>query len=347
MKVKLKGIQISSISSCVPSDKVDLNNFALEFGENEVNRIIKTTGIEGIRQARLNVTTSDLCIEAAKQLFQVNNVDVSEIGAIVFVSQTADYIMPQTSHIIQNKLGLNEDTICFDLPIGCNGYIYGLYQSSLLISSKSCKKVLLLSGDTSTKLINEKDRSLKMVFGDGGSATLIEEGGDELSFIIYSDGSKFDSLIIPDGGARNPINESSGQLNFDSDGNGRTSSNLFMDGMAIFNFAINRVPPLIQEILEYVKWEKDEVDLYAMHQANKFMIDYLRKKCKVRIERMPVVVDGIGNTGPGTIPILLTELNSKSNILNKVILCGFGIGLSWGAVSCNLSKTNILNTIEL
>jgi 3-oxoacyl-[acyl-carrier-protein] synthase-3 len=254
MKVKLNGIQITSISSCVPRTKIDLNNFASEFGGNEVSRIIKTTGIESVRQAGLNVTTSDLCIEAAKELIVANNIDVSEIGAIIFVSQTADYLMPQTSHIIQSKLGLSEETICFDLPIGCNGYIYGLYQSSLLISSKSCKKVLLLSGDTSTKLINDKDRSLKMVFGDGGSATLIEEGTDELSFIIYSDGSQFESLIIPDGGWRNPINESSSQLNFDSDGNGRTSSNLYMDGMAIFNFAIKRVPTLIDEILEFVNW---------------------------------------------------------------------------------------------
>lgn len=347
MKVKLKGIKITSISSCIPKNKVNLNNFAAEFGGNEVSRIIKTTGIEYIRQAPFNITTSDLCIEAAKKIILANNINVSEIDAVVFVSQTADFIMPQTSHIIQSNLGLNEDTICFDLPIGCNGYIYGLYQSSLLISSKSCKKVLLLSGDTSTKLINEKDRSLKMVFGDGGSATLIEEGDDELSFIIYSDGSQFDSLIIPDGGFRNPINESSTQLKFDTDGNGRTSSNLYMDGMAIFNFAIKRVPPLIEEILDFANWKKDEVDLYALHQANKFMIDYLRKKCKVSLEKMPVLVDGIGNTGPGTIPILMTELNSNNKELNKVIMCGFGIGLSWGALSCDLSKTNILNTIEL
>jgi 3-oxoacyl-[acyl-carrier-protein] synthase-3 len=347
MKIKLNGIKITSISSCVPKNKIDLNNFASDFGENEVSRIIKTTGIKGIRQADLSVTTSDLCIEAAKSLIEVNNIDVTEIGAIIFVSQTTDYIMPQTSHIIQSKLGLSEDTICFDLPIGCNGYIYGLFQSSLLISSKSCKKVLLLSGDTSTKLINNKDRSLKMVFGDGGSATLIEQGKDELSFIIYSDGSQFDSLIIPDGGCRNPINENSSQLNFDSDGNGRTSSNLYMDGIAIFNFAIKRVPPLIDEILDFTNWEKDEVDMYALHQANKFMIEYLRKKSKISAEKMPIVVDGIGNTGPATIPILLTEINSAYKQLDKVIMCGFGIGLSWGAVSCNLSKTNILNTIEL
>jgi 3-oxoacyl-[acyl-carrier-protein] synthase-3 len=346
MKVKLKGIEIASIVSCIPKNKVNLYDLANQFGQNEVSKIIKTTGIESVRQADFNITTSDLCIESAKEIIRNNNINISEIDAIIFVSQTADYKMPQTSHIIQDKLKLSEHTICFDLPVGCNGYIYGLYQASLLISSNSCKNVLLLSGDTSTKLINEKDKSLKMVFGDGASATLIKKGVDELSFIIYSDGSHFDSLIIPDGGCRNPINEKSSQINFDSDGNGRTSSNLYMDGMAIFNFAIKRVPPLIDEILDFVNWEKNEVDLFGMHQANKFMIDYLRKKCRVPLEKMPVVVDGIGNTGPGTIPILLTELNSKIKFLNKVVLCGFGIGLSWGAVSCNLSKTKILNTIE-
>jgi 3-oxoacyl-[acyl-carrier-protein] synthase-3 len=346
MKVKLKGIEIASIVSCIPKNKVNLNTFANEYGYNEVSKIIKTTGIETIRQAEFNVTTSDLCLESAKELIRKNNINPYDIDAVIFVSQTADYKMPQTSHIIQDKLKLSEGTLCFDLPIGCNGYIYGLYQASLLISSNSSKNVLLLSGDTSTKLINEKDKSLKMVFGDGASATLIREGVDELSFIIYSDGSQFDSLIIPDGGCRNPINERSSQINFDSDGNGRTSSNLYMDGMAIFNFAIKRVPPLIEEILDFVDWEKDGVDLYGMHQANKFMIDYLRKKCRLSSEKMPVAVDGIGNTGPGTIPILLTELYAESKSLNKVVLCGFGIGLSWGAVSCNLSKTKILNTIE-
>jgi 3-oxoacyl-[acyl-carrier-protein] synthase-3 len=346
MKVKLKGIEIASIVSCIPKNKVNLNTFASEYGNNEVSKIIKMTGIETIRQAEFDITTSDLCLESAKELIRHNNINPCDIDAVIFVSQTADYIIPQTSHVIQDKLKLSEATVCFDLPVGCNGYIYGLYQASLLISSNSCKNVLLLSGDTSTKLINEKDKSLKMVFGDGASATLIREGVGELSFIIYSDGSQFDRLIIPDGGCRTPINERSSQINFDGDGNGRTSSNLYMDGMAIFNFAIKRVPPLIDEILDFVNWKKDEVDLYALHQANKFMIDYLRKKCRVPLDKMPVVVDGIGNTGPGTIPILLTELNTNSQALHKVVLCGFGIGLSWGAVSCNLSKTKILNTIE-
>jgi len=346
MKVKINGIQITSIASCIPKNKVNLLDFEKDFGANEVHRIIKTTGISSIRKADNNTTTSDLCFLASQKLLAENEITPDQIDAVIFVSQTSDFRIPQTSHILQHKLGLKEDVICFDLPIGCNGYIYGLFQASILISSKSCKKVLLLSGDTTTKLINDSDRSLKMVFGDGGSASLIEEGSDTFSFIVYSDGSQYNDLIIPDGGCRKPYSNESIILNFDSEGNGRTPLNLYMDGMAIFNFAIKRVPDLIEEIIAYSNWDKNEVDLFAMHQANKFMIDYLRKKCKVAIEKMPVIVDGIGNTGPASIPILITELQITEKIYKKVILCGFGIGLSWGAVTCDLSNTKILKTIE-
>jgi 3-oxoacyl-[acyl-carrier-protein] synthase-3 len=346
MKVHIEGINIKSISSCLPKNILKLEDLKNEFGESEVNKIIKTTGITSVRVVDDITTTADLCEFAAKKLIELNSINTDEIDALIFVSQTADYKLPQTSHILQNKLHLKEDTICFDFPIGCNGYIYGLFQASVLINSKACKKVLLLSGDTTTKVINNKDRSLKMVFGDGGSATLIEIGTDVLSFIIYSDGAQYKDLIIPDGGSRNPYNIQSNKLTYDEDGNGRSPMNLYMDGMAIFNFAIKRVPPLIDEILSYSGWEKEKVDLFALHQANKFMIDYLRKKCKISIDKMPVVVDGIGNTGPATIPLLLTESILENNKLNKVVLCGFGVGLSWGAVTCNLSNTNIIKTFE-
>ena len=346
MKVKVRGISITSISTCIPKNKVNLVDLASNFGKSEVNKIIKTTGINSIRRAEKNTTTSDLCAFAAKKMMDETGTTPDQIDAILFVSQTPDYKLPQTSHILQSKLGLKEDTICFDLPIGCNGYIYGLFQASILINSKACKRVLLLSGDTTTKLINDSDRSLRMVFGDGGSATLIEEGSDTLSFIIYSDGARFNDLIIPDGGCRNPFNNNSKTINFDIEGNGRTPMDMFMDGMAIFNFAIKRVPALLEEIITYSNWEKEEVDIYAMHQANKFMIDYLRKKCKVPIEKMPIAMDGIGNTGPATIPILLTELKSEIGKYKKVILCGFGVGLSWGALTCDLSNTKVLKTIE-
>jgi 3-oxoacyl-[acyl-carrier-protein] synthase-3 len=348
MRAKISGVKISAISTCVPKNKLDLYTLKEDFGEIEINKIIKTTGIRSIRQSDSETTTSDLCFISSKKIIEESKIQLDEINGLIFVSQTGDYKLPQTSHILQSRLGLKEDTICYDLPIGCNGYIYGLFQASLLIQSSACKKVLVLSGDTTTKIINDKDRSLKMVFGDGGSATLIEKGDDVMSFIIYSDGEKYQDLIIKSGGCRYPYSKSENVLITDSEGNSRTISDLFMDGMSIFNFAIKRVPSLIEEILIYNKWDKESVDLFALHQANKFMIDYLRKKTKIAMDKMPVVVDGFGNTGPASIPILLTETINENNSLNykKVILSGFGVGLSWGAVSCDLSKTKIFKTLE-
>lgn len=349
MKVKINGLKISAISACVPKNQLDLYSLGDSFGESEVNKIINTTGIKSIRQADSQTTSADLCYLSSKEILETTKIDASEIDGLIFVSQTGDYKMPQTSHILQHRLGLKEDTICFDLPIGCNGYVYGLFQASLLIKSSACKKILVLCGDTITKIINDQDRSLKMVFGDGGSSTLVEKGDDEMSFVIYSDGEKYQDLIIKSGGGRLPYSESDDDLIIDTDGNARKNSDLYMDGMSIFNFAITRVPVLIDEILQYTNWNKEDVDLFALHQANKFMIDYLRKKIKVPLHKMPVVVDGFGNTGPATIPILLTELlnENKSSKLEKVILCGFGVGLSWGAVSCNLTNTNIIKTLEI
>jgi 3-oxoacyl-[acyl-carrier-protein] synthase-3 len=349
MKSYINNIKIRSIASSVPCKIVELSEIAFELDLNQIERVSKTTGIYKIRESDPDTTTSDLCLKAAELIFE-NEPDLKEkIDGIVFVSQTADFKIPQTSHIIQHRLGLSIDTICFDLPIGCNGYIYGLYQASILISAGSCNKVMVLAGDTTTKIINKKDKSVRPVFGDAGTATIVEHSNvnQGLSFIIRSDGSGFKNLFIPSGGARNPTTIDSFIENTDIEGNIRSEMDLYMDGMAIFNFAIKRVPEIIVDSLVQVGWEKDDVSLFALHQANKFMIDYLSRKTKIDPKKMPLVVDGFGNTGPASIPLLLTEKLSNVELtsLTKVILCGFGVGLSWGTIACDLSKTKIYKTI--
>jgi 3-oxoacyl-[acyl-carrier-protein] synthase-3 len=349
MKSSINNVSISSIATCVPKGSIDLIELGNKFGFPEVERVCKTTGIYSIREASENTTTSDLCLKAAELIFNKEPGLKEIIDGIVFVSQTADYKLPQTSHIIQHKLGLNSDTICFDMPIGCNGYIYGLYQASLLISSSSCNNVLVLVGDTTTKLINKKDRSVRLVFGDAGTATIVRKTFEKsnLSFIIKSDGSGYNDLIIPSGGSRSKFSVDSLIESNDQDGNIRSESDLFMDGMAIFNFAIKCVPEIINETLIQSGWGKEQVSLFAIHQANKFMVDYLRKKIQVDQDKMPIAIDGFGNTGPASIPLLLTERFSSLTTyeLSKVILCGFGVGLSWGTVACDLIDTKIYKTI--
>lgn len=347
MKTIIKNIKIAAISSYLPESVLELSSLGSLYGEKEVENIIKTTGIERVRIAAESQTSSDMCLESARYLIEKENIDVNEIGGLVFVSQTADYILPSTSVILQDKLGLSTDTVCIDIHYGCSGFIYGLFQAAMWINCGACDKVLILSGDTTSQLLNPMDKSARMVFGDCGTATLITKGETSLGFTISSDGSGHESLIVPAGGFRTPKSDLTKELLVDEDNNGRTPEDLYMDGMTIFNFAISYVHKDINSLIELMEWEKETVKLYALHQANNFMVSYIRKKLKVEEEKVPMNVINYGNTGPATIPLLLSDIySSKKAVLDRVVLSGFGVGLSWGSVACNLEGTRFYEPLN-
>ena len=347
MKFKFDNIEIKSIYSTTPKYELHFNKLNSIFGKEEIEKVTKVTGIKSVRIASLETTASDLCYFAATRLLKQTDIIPSQIDGLIFVSQTRDHLMPQTSNILQHKLGLPTTTVCFDLPLGCSGYINGLLQASLLIKA-GCKNVLVLAGDTTSKIINAKDRANRLVFGDAGSATLLSEGKSEIGFSVYNDGKGYEDLIIPAGGFRTPSSVETKISRIDQDGNLRSKDNLYMNGMNVFNFAITRIPKLIKEIVAESPYEDlDAVEGIYLHQANKFMVDYLRKKMKLNPEKVPVEVNGYGNTGPSSIPLLLTLLNEKKeNLANtkKSILSGFGVGLSWAACYANLENTKISKT---
>lgn len=345
---KFQNISIDSIATYLPKGKISLKDLAEDFGEDSVANIIKVTGIENIRISDPSETSSDMCMRAAEELIMKAEVDKNEIGAIVFVSQTPDYVLPATSNVIQNKLDLPNETLCFDINAGCSGYIYGILQACILIETRSAKKVLVLAGDTSTKLIHPMDRSLKLVFGDAGSATLISRGDKDLYISMQTDGKGFDKLIVPHGGFRNPITPESYATTVDKDGNCRSSINLFMDGMSILEFAMNRVPKNIFSILEYSNKSIKDVDLFALHQANRFIINAIRKKMNIEDKLMPSNTRDFGNTGSASIPLLLSDILGikKTGNLSSVVLSGFGVGLSWGSALCDISNTLIFEPIN-
>lgn len=347
MKTLINDINIVAISSFLPENILEMASLSEEFGEKEVRNIIKATGIERVRIASPMQTSSDLCFEAAKTLIFKEQIDINQIDGIVFVSQTPDYILPSTSAILQNRLGLKNDTICLDIHYGCSGYIYGLFQAALWINASACNNILVLSGDTSSKMINQKDKSLRMVFGDCGTATLVSKGDKTIGFSINTDGSGYDKLIIPAGGFRLKSSDDTKKIFFDDSKNGRSQDDMFMDGMAIFDFAISNVSKDIDNIIHLMDWEKESINLFALHQANKFMVNSVRKKMKVEVEKVPINVANYGNTGPATIPLLLSDICS-SNIfeLEKVIMSGFGVGLSWGSIGCNLKDTHFYEPIN-
>ena len=348
MKVILNNVQLKAIASWLPENRLEMTDLGSVYGDSEVASIIKATGVERARIADKDMCSSDMCQKAAEALIENEGIDKAEIDGLVFVSQTTDWILPATSISLQDRLGLSKDTVCIDIHYGCSGFVYGLFQAASWVSTGACKNVLVLSGDTTSRMMNENDKSLRMVFGDCGTAALVSVGDTSMGFHIQSDGSGADRLIVPAGGFRLPISEETSKLVWDEDKNGRTQNDLFMDGMAIFNFAITKVHKNINTLIDSMGWSKNEVSLYALHQANEFMVNYVRKKLKVDASIAPTNCKDYGNTGPATIPLLLSDVCSQPNSydLSKVIMCGFGVGLSWGSVAANLSETHFYEPIN-
>lgn len=347
MKTILKNIQIKAVASWLPEQTLEMSSLNDRFGEDMVAQIVKTTGIKSVRVAHEKDTSADMCFRAVQHLMEKEGTDKTEIDGLVFVSQTPDYILPSTSICLQKRLGLSEDTVCLDIRYGCSGYIYGLFQAALWISCGACKRVLVLAGETNSRLINDNDKSLKMVMGDAGTATLVAKGDGEMGFHIQSDGRGADKIIIPAGGGRIPRSAATAELVWDEDGNGRTQEDMFMDGMAIFSFAITKVHKNINTLIKEMKWDKDEVGLFALHQANKFMVDYIGRKLHVDAFKVPVNSVCYGNSGPASIPLLLSDVCARNHYdKEKCILSGFGVGLSWGSVACSLANTNFYEPIN-
>jgi len=348
MKVILNNVLIKAVSSWLPENRLEMTDLGSVYGDGEVASIIKATGVERARIADQNMCSSDMCQKAAESLIEKENIDKTQIDGLVFVSQTTDWILPATSIALQHRLGFSTDTVCIDVHYGCSGYIYGLFQAASWISSGACKNVLVLSGDTTSRMMNENDKSLRMVFGDCGTATLVTTGNTSMGFHIQSDGSGSDRLIVPAGGFRIPISDITSKVEWDQDHNGRSQNDLFMDGMAIFNFAITKVHKNVNKLVKDMQWTKDDVGFYALHQANEFMVNYVRKKLKISANVAPTNCRDYGNTGPATIPLLLSDLCSQSHSYNleKTIMCGFGVGLSWGSLATDLSETNFYEPIN-
>lgn len=349
MKAQFDNINISAVSSAIPRNSVDLRELPEFSVDSEFERVIKTTGISNVRIAPDEITTSDLCYEAAISLFKSEDIDPSTIDGLLFVSQTGDYILPQTSIILQDRLKLKESTFCMDIPVGCPGYIYGLFTAANLLQS-CCKRVLVLAGDTIGRKVNDLDRSSRMVFGDAATATLVEVGINSLSCEMYVDGKGYDKIIIPAGGARVPLSDSTKSVEEVESGNFRSQEDIFMDGMGVFNFVISKVPKQVKGMCAEAEIDVVNIDLFLFHQANRFIVNYLQKVLKINPEKAPVLVEGYGNTGPASIPLLLSVLGNdlkKTSKLTNTFLSGFGVGLSWGGIITSFENTKFIEPVEV
>lgn len=342
--VKLKGLAV-----CVPKQTEDNLQFTL-LSEAERATFVNTVGIRYRKVAPSGITASDLCLAAAEKLLKDTNWNREEISVLIFVTQTPDYIIPNTSSILQHKLNLPKSCIAFDVNLGCSGYVYGLSIISGLLQNIPNSKGLLLVGDASTQTISMRDKSTAPLFSDAGTATALEfVKGEEIHFNLQTDGSEYDDIIVSDGGFRNKVTEKSFEENEYSKGVFRNNLQMKLDGVKIFNFALREIAPSIHALLEKVKIEITAIDYFLFHQANLLMLESVRKKLKAERGKVPYSLYDFGNTSSASIPItMITQLRSKliSEKL-KLVLSGFGVGLSWGTAYLETEKIICSELVEI
>lgn len=334
-------VRITRIVSAVPSHRIRNLDLKTSFTTKEVEDVVKMTGVEERRVSKPEQCTSDLCFAAAEELLTKVTWDRSSISALIFVSQTSDYILPATACVLQNRLNLKSSCIAFDINMGCSGYVYGLYVASQLIKKGGPGRVLLLVGDTCTKFVSPGDKSTCFLFGDAGTATVLEYAPGlthPMKFSLGTDGAGWQNLIIPAGHFRMPATPDTKERVQGSDGNLRSKEDLYMNGGEIFNFTLSSVPLMVKEHTNYYGTEPSSIRRLVMHQANKFMLEHIRKKLKIPAEAVPYSIEKYGNTSCASIPVTICATQTPENDFGDSTLVGFGVGYSYAACTTNLDK---------
>lgn len=323
---------IKGISYYLPERVVTNEELIQEFPEWSVEKVAKKVGVNSRHLAAGNETAGDMAEKAARKLFEEYNVSPSDIDFVMLCTQSPDYFLPSTACVLQHKLGIPTTAGAFDYNLGCSGCIYGLAMAKGLIAAGIAKNVLVLTAETYNKYLHPSDKSNRSIFGDGAAACLVStDGFSEIGeFSLGTDGSGADHLIVKTGAAR--CKKATGIVTEDEDGHQRYDDYLYMNGSAIFNFILESVPAMMNDILEKNKMVKDEVDYYVFHQANKFMLNTIRKVCVLPKDKFFVNLEETGNTVSSTVMIGIKQCIEAGTINSgmKVMVTGFGVGLSWG-----------------
>ena len=346
--IRYNGVGIKAMSACVPAQVYSNRDLGYLIPEGEIEKTIHSIGVEERRIADPDVTASDLAFKAAKKLMDDNNLAPDSIDVLLFMSQTSDYRIPATSCILQHRLGLSKDTCCIDLSLGCSGYVFALSTAFAYASMEGVNRVLLLDGETFSKIVNRRDKVDWPLYGDGATATLVEKGNfGESFFILRTDGSGENAVKVSGGGMRNVTTSDSLVEKTREDGNIRTDLDVFMDGMDVFNFAMSVVPKSVKQICAESGTPLEDIDWLVFHQANKFMTDFFAKRLKFPMEKVPYCIQKYGNTSSTSVPLtIVSELEGKLNDGDHVVMCGFGAGLSWGVAYLVFNGCHISPVIE-
>lgn len=330
---------IKAISYYLP-EKILTNDELVEmFPEWSVEKIASKIGVFERHISAEDETATDMACKAAEKLF-IEHIDAhkEDIDFVILCTQSPDYFLPTSACIVQKKLQLKTNCGAFDFNQGCSGYIYGLSIAKGLIFAGIAKNILFITSETYTKYIHPMDKSNRTIFADAATASIISTAGfaEIREFSLGTDGGGFENLIVKSGGSRKPSRQN--DLNFDKSGNPISSDFLFMNGSEIFNFTAASIPKLVHDVLQVNQLKKDEIKLFVFHQANKFMINYLRKLLNIEKEKFYEFLEKVGNTVSSTIPIALCEAKKDEKLINNVLLAGFGVGYSWGGVILSVNS---------
>lgn len=325
---------IKAISYYLPEKIVTNEELLHEFPEWSVDKVAQKVGVNSRHVAQEGETAGDMAEKAALQLFKEYNINPKSIDFIMLCTQSPDHFLPSTACILQYRLGIPTSAGAFDYNLGCSGCIYGMAVAKGLIAAGIAKNVLLLTAETYNKYLHPSDKSNRSIFGDGAAACLIStDGFAEIGeFVLGTDGSGYKHLIVETGASRKK--EKTGVESIDDDGHIRREDYLYMDGSAIFNFTLDAVPTMMKQVLEKNNLEKDQIDYYVFHQANKFMLNTIRKVCVLPKDKFYINLAETGNTVSSTVLIGLKDCITNKIIKtgDNVMISGFGVGLSWGGV---------------
>lgn len=322
---------IKAISYYLPEKIVSNEEIVADFPEWTVEKIAEKVGVHKRHVASKDETATDIAIKAADKLFLENSdIHKENIDFVILCTQSPDYFLPSSACIIQDKLGIPTTCGAFDFNLGCSGYIYGLAVAKGLIAGGIARNVLLLTAETYNKYLHPRDKGNRTIFGDAATATVVStEGFAEIgNFALGTNGSGAENLIVKTGGSRHP--QKANDLSIDDNGNPHSSDYLYMNGSEIFSFTQKNVPIVVRQTLENNNLSLEDISLFVFHQANSYMLNFLRKKIKITPEKFLINMAEVGNTVSNSIPIALTQAQKESKLSGIVLICGFGVGYSWG-----------------
>jgi len=335
----LPGCAIRAICSSVPPRVFDNLTETTGFDPTEVDKVCKMAGVRTRHIASESICSSDLCIAAAQRVLNQLQWAPASVDALIFVTQSPDYFLPSNCCLAHRVLGLSDQCASFDLGLGCSGYPYALWLATMMLSGGGLKRILILHGETPTRFADKSDRAVALLFGDAGSATALEadpaRGAPVWSFNLHTDGSGWRDLIVEGGGFRDRVPADASKLF------------VAMNGANIFNFTIKRIPTLVEDTLRNSQTDQESIDYFILHQSNLFIMKHLAKKMKISESKMPFTLQRFGSTGGPSVPLTITqgELVRPKDRSLKLLLVGYGVGLSWGSALIDLPPDAVLDHI--